>query len=47
MMNETRNTNPIVGNVLANAAKVMGLAKREEDYNMGFAKQGEDYDNNE
>ncbi len=47
MMNETRKMNPIVGNVLAVDVKAMGLAKREEDYNMGFAKQGEDYDNNE
>jgi hypothetical protein len=31
MMNEKRMTNPIVGNVLAIAAKAMGLAKREED----------------
>jgi hypothetical protein len=32
MMNETRKTNPIVGYVLAIATKVMGLAKRDEDY---------------
>ena len=32
MMNETRKTNPIVGNVLAVAVKAMGLAKRDEDY---------------
>ena len=31
MMNETRKTNPIVGNVLAFAAKAMALAKRDED----------------
>jgi hypothetical protein len=27
MMNEKRTTNPIIGNVLAVAAKAMGLAK--------------------
>ena len=33
MMNKTRKTNTIVGNVLAVAAKAMGLAKQDEDYN--------------
>ena len=34
MMKEKRTTNPIVGNVLAIAAKAMGLAKGEnEDLN--------------
>ncbi len=32
MMIEKRSTNPIVGNVLAIAAKAMGLAKRDKDY---------------
>jgi hypothetical protein len=32
MMNEKRVTNPIVGNVLAIATKVMGLPKRDKDY---------------
>jgi hypothetical protein len=32
MMNKKRTTNPIVGNVLAIAAKAMGLAKQDEDY---------------
>ena len=47
MMNETRKMNPTVGNVLANAAKVMGLAKRDKNYDMGLAKRDEDNDNNE
>jgi hypothetical protein len=40
-------TNPIVGNVLAVAAKAMGLAKQHKNYDMGLAKWDEDYDNNE
>ena len=32
MMKEKRTTNPIVGNVLAIAAKAMGLAKSENEY---------------
>ena len=31
-MNKTRKTNPIVGNMLAIAAKAMGLAKQDKDY---------------
>ncbi len=33
MMNKRRVTNPILGNVLAIAAKAMGLPKRDKDYN--------------
>jgi hypothetical protein len=33
MMNETRKTNSIVGNVLAVAVEAMELAKRNKDYN--------------
>ena len=47
MMNKTRKTNTIVGNVLAVAAKAMGLAKQHKNYDMGLAKWDEDYDNNE
>jgi hypothetical protein len=36
MMNEKRTTNPIVGNVLAIAAKAMGLVKQDEDYDDNF-----------
>jgi hypothetical protein len=32
MMNKKRMMNPIVGNVLAIAAKAMGLAKQDGDY---------------
>ncbi len=33
MMNKKRVTNPIIGNVLAIAAKAMGLPKHDKDYN--------------